>query len=102
MFYMLATIDRGGFIKRIFAERVGEVVHRESRYTHTVGRTFLGFDSAKAARRDDQLILRVGEDGGVCELWAVPGHIDEVRERLKIWSGCYGAWPVKQLNEGDA
>lgn len=96
MFYMLASIDDGGFM---YEEPRYCMIHQESVFELVPGTHFRGFDAAKAARKFDEFIAKVDESGHVCELWVMPEHHDRVSKRLRIWSGCYGSWPVRQLSE---
>lgn len=99
-FYMLATIDDGGYIRT--RQGYASTVHRESVFDYTAGTHFQNRDVAVVARRNDQFIVTVGEDGRACELWVMPEELDRVKDRLRIWSGCYGSWPVRTLNKEDA
>lgn len=94
--YCLATIDNGGYIRTTGPTK--RVVHRESLITDLGCMTFMGFDAAKAARYGDKVVLAIDDTDHACEIWVHPDNEEYVRDRLKIWAGCYGGWTVKKLN----
>lgn len=94
--YALATIDSGGYIKTTGV--ANRIVHRESLIDDLACYTFTCFDTAKAARYGDQMILGVDKTDHACEVWVTPDNAEYVKDKLRIWAGCYGAWPVRQLN----
>lgn len=103
MSYVLGTIDRGGFIKLLDRRTM---VHRETLSLHTSGEScYATLDAAKANYlqvkpypAEEKLIIKLRKDGGVDSLWVVDKDRQEVQARLRIWSGCYGAWPLRKLN----
>ena len=103
--YVLATINKGGFIKLLDRHTV---VHRETLSIHTSGEScFSRIDGAKSnlanvnIKGDQELkiALALRKDGGVESIWVFPDSETELKQRLRIWSGCYGAWPVKKFQE---
>lgn len=103
MSYVLATIDRGGFIKLLDRRTM---VHRETLSLHTSGEScYATMEAAKANYLQvkpfdtlEKLLLKLRKDGGVESIWTTEEHMESVKKLLRIWSGCYGAWPVKKLN----
>lgn len=50
-------------------------------------------------RSECPLVLALTDEGGVSSI-ACPAEImPEVKQRLKIWSGCYGSWPLFPVEE---
>ena len=99
--YFLAEIDDGGFIHAEFPHRT---VHRESQFPWMGMTTFESLDKAKeefqpkSVRGCPSLIVKFNAGGSVGELWVAPENEAIVKKRLRVWSGCYGAWPVRRLN----
>lgn len=95
--YVLATINEGGFIHTV--PRQWDCVHKETVFP--IGHEHLHscWEAVVALRHDEQLILKLGDDGRACEIWVDPDHEDTVRNRLKRWAGCYGGWTVRKLSK---
>lgn len=80
------------------------MIHKETRRINTHN---LVLDSLSAAKRmllytDDSsvsLVMHLTDEGGVESMWVRKEHHDEVKQRLRIWSGCYGSWPLHILSE---
>lgn len=104
--YCTAKIDKGGYIIVPDAiggrESFGSVVHRESNlpFRHQA-EVYETLQEAKEIVPEDSnppLILEFNPGEGVSSVWCYAADDAIVRERLRIWSGCYGAWPVRRLN----
>lgn len=100
--YFLAEIDGGGFI---YANFPHHMVHRESQFPWMGMQTFEDLAEAKeellekSIRGCPTLIVKYNAGGSVGELWTFACNEAIVKERLRIWNGCYGTWPVRRLSE---
>lgn len=103
--YLLADINSGGYIKSLFqpAEYGRETVHRETRGMDQWAGCYEKLDQAKAAAaeqgREDVAILGLTDEGGVSHVWLRESQRELWVERLKVFKGCYGAWPIRKLND---
>jgi hypothetical protein len=64
-------------------------------------RVFNQLDSAKdewSGPESNEAILSLNDLGGGENIWLAERQADRLTTRLKIWSGCYGGWPVRKLN----
>jgi hypothetical protein len=103
MSYVLATINRGGFIKLLDKR---STVHRETLDLHTSGEScYARIEAAKANHlnakvfpSEEGVVLQLRKDGGVASVYTTKANTEEVKRLLRIWSGCYEAWPVKVFN----
>jgi len=106
--YILAKIDTGGYItcedRTSWDSRSGrKIVHKQTidldKNDHI--RCFARLDMAKEALRDEEsesFILGLNDEGAAESIYCAPELEPTVKNRLKIWSGCYGSWPVRKLN----
>lgn len=105
--YCLGAINSGGYI---FAQAPGEyndqrMVHRETIFPWPGQEIHPSLADAKEVliplteKGSPGLILEVRNGAGVQAIWCASEHLPEVKKRLKTWSGCYGAWPVKLLGK---
>lgn len=90
---LIVTVPSNGMI----TTEGGNIVHRETRHLHEREVTYT-FTSAKRVRLDDECILTLTDEGGGCEIWVDPSHLDKTTRRVMRWKGCYGAWPIKTLS----
>lgn len=103
MSYVLGTINTSGHIRLLDRNTT---VHRETRSIHTTGESCYSrlataksnFLKVKTIHKELRLVLSLDKQGGVDGIWVEPDKANLLRERLRIWSGCYGAWPVHFFN----
>lgn len=105
--YIPVSINSGGFI-HVNAAACHKMVHRETRG--------LQYETPAASAQGDLRfhcrsipagkravgIAQLTPEGGVEALWVPESQRDEWTELLKVWKGCYGAWPVHTWKEEDA
>lgn len=105
--FAIAEIDTGGFVNAYLVDQTGErrrCVHKESRLPFLTQPQYERLEWAKgdlchSKRSHPSLILQYEEGEGVTALWCNAADEKIVTERLRIWSGCYGRWPVRILSE---
>ena len=100
--YILAKIDRGGYIR--CKDYSWKVVHKETINLDRDDslRCFARLEMAKEALGEpetDEFILGLDDDGTAESIYCRETQEPTIKDRLKIWSGCYGAWPVRRLSE---
>jgi len=122
MRYTLATINGGGYIRLLGR---GDIVHRETRDIPSLGvscfekiaeakellKEVKGFACRHCGNRDihsagcgsdshleHPICLVLTKQGGVEAIYVFKTAEEKVKKLLKIWSGCYGNWPVKVFN----
>jgi hypothetical protein len=96
--FRAAWINEGGYI---YVEDTisRSMVHRETRNLHYDTQAVPTLDEAKRGLVDENnMILELTPSGGGAAVWVKSEDAPEVRRRLQTWSGCYGAWPVKELS----
>lgn len=103
--YLLVDIDKGGFIRSLFNPATfggRTMVHRETRNMQQWAGCFDLLREASAAaselEREDVAILSLTDEGGGDAVWVRDEQREVVSERLRIWKGCYGAWPLRRLS----
>lgn len=102
--YVLAEIDGGGFIYTLPQAGGREMVHKESIFPlrHEVLYEQLRFAEADLPEEspygNPTFILRVEEGDGADMIWCHSAVEELIRKRLRTWSGCYGAWPVRRIS----
>jgi len=103
--YIAVTIDGGGYIRT--NNPFGNImIHRETLNIHVdhVCSPAQGDLRYKCrtipAGKVGTGIAQLRDDGGVDTLWVPESQESVWRDKLKIWKGCYGAWPVQTYKEG--
>lgn len=99
--YFLADIDTGGFITGLSPRRM---VHRESIFPWEKQEIFGSLNGAKKALAETpegnhpRLIVQFPTVGSGAERMWCYGDVEElVKQRLRIWKGCYGAWELRKV-----
>jgi hypothetical protein len=100
--YILARIDRGGYIR--CSDNIPKIVHKQTVNLDRDDslRCFARLDMAKSAwegSEDPEIILGLNDEGAAESIYCKAAQEPTVKDRLKIWAGCYGAWPVRRLSE---
>jgi hypothetical protein len=96
--YVVVEINEGGYIRPVNGYQWEDIIHLE-----TVGldRTCLTHerlaDGAPLAY-GKRALAELDEQGAVCALWAKEPATPWWQDKLKIWNGCYGSWPLRKLN----
>lgn len=98
--FVCGFINRGGYIY----DDNNNMIHKETR---NIGSRNIALDSTSVAKRmllgavEDTLpiIMALADHGGVESLWVNKDDHEEIQQRLRIWSGCYGSWPLHILSE---
>jgi hypothetical protein len=102
--YLLVDIDAGGYI-RSKKDRY-KIVHRETRNiprNTEWGEIFYRLDEAKTQLMGtSEAILELTEEGGGKTIWMPRESEKLLKDRLKIWKGCYGAWETLLLNPNNS
>jgi len=98
--YLLGEIDAGGYIY-VTQGANRKVLHRETRNLHYEFPTCETLGEAREKRERPglvplglPLIVKLAKHGGAERLYGRKEDLDEVTERLQVWKGCYGAWPL--------
>lgn len=97
--YLLGDINEGGYI-HVESGVTRIMLHRETRNLHYELVTCSTLKEAQEKRdRGPQalgnpLIVKLTPEGGGERLYARSEDRETVSERLQVWKGCYGAWPV--------
>ena len=98
MSYLVVEIDEGGLIRPQGCVMWEEVIHRQSR---NLEKELLCHDTlAEAAPLafGKRAIAELNERGAVKALWCRAAAHAWWEDKLKIWNGCYGSWPLRQTN----
>lgn len=100
--YILAKIDRGGYIR--CSDNIPKIVHKQTVNLDRDDslRCFARLEMAKEALGEpetNEFILGLNDDGAAESIYCKESQELTVKDRLKIWAGCYGAWPVRRLSE---
>jgi len=97
--YAIVEIDEAGLIRPQGCVMWEEVIHRESR---NLDRELLTHDTlAEAAPLafGKRAVAELSPEGGVQALIVRhPTAYSWWAEKLKIWNGCYGSWPLRITN----
>lgn len=97
--YVLGYIDEGGYI---YTHEPRRIVHRESILPwRDQVQGYTSLSDAKEALGNKmhsypELVISFEMGCGVNTLWCNKAERELVQKRLKIWNGCYGAWPLKE------
>lgn len=100
--YILATINGRGYI---YPAGSREMIHKQSRNIHT----WKGITCLQNIVQAKEALLRypyegvcfalsLTKEGGGESIWVFPEDEKVLNNRLRIWSGCYGAWKVHFFN----
>ena len=97
--YAIVEIDEGGFIRPQGCIHYEDVIHRESWSLHN--RLLCHDTLAEAAPLafGKRGVAELNERGAVCALWVKARANPWWTDKLKIWNGCYGSWPLRTLND---
>jgi hypothetical protein len=97
--YLVVDIDGGGFIRPAGATAYSDVIHRESWNLHRRCSTDDTLRDAAPRVFGRRGVAELNERGAVCALWAKEDALPYWTEKLKIWNGCYGSWPLRTMND---
>ena len=98
--YLVVTINEGGYIRPEHGYDWGDIIHRETRDIDVEYRNYCERRLADAAPLafGKRAVAELDENGGVCALWVKDSARPWWAEKLKIWNGCYGSWPLRETN----
>lgn len=94
--YLRVSINEGGYIK---LQMSAVTLHRETRGLHQKYVCSPTLDDAKPMLLSGHAVLELTEEGGGKALWVRGCDRERWENLLKIWNGCYGAWPVHEMKE---
>ena len=94
--YLKVLIDDYGYIR---PSAGAGMVHKETRGMHQTYVCSPMLNDAKPTLRVGHAVLELTEEGGGKALWVRGCDRERWDKLLKIWNGCYGAWPIHELKE---
>jgi hypothetical protein len=94
--YLRVHINDGGYI---YPATSRSMVHKETRSLHVTHVCHETLDDAKPMLLSGHAVLELTDEGGGKALWVRPRDRERWESLLKIWNGCYGAWPLREMKE---
>ena len=98
--YLVVDIDAGGLIRPASLIAWEDVIHKETRDIDVEYRSYCHERLADAAPLlfGKRAAAELDREGGVCALWIRADARSWWEDKLKIWNGCYGSWPLRETN----
>jgi hypothetical protein len=94
--YLRVHITDGGYIYPVATR---SMVHRETRQLHLKHVCSPTLDDTKPLLLSGHAVLELTDEGGGSALWVRARDRERWDKLLRIWNGCYGAWPVHEMKE---